>query len=68
MKNIATGTYEDTRDLAEQIPNDGSSPCINADPPPFRHLRRVTRSYKTLYDVPIHKFRHTVLDILCRTV
>ena len=34
----------------------------------FRHLRRVKRSYKTLYDVPIYKFRHAVLGILRRTV
>ena len=30
----------------------------------FRHLRRVTRSHVTLYDVPIHKLRHAVLGIL----
>ena len=34
----------------------------------FRHLRHVTRSYETLYDVPIHKFRHAILGILRRSL
>ena len=43
---------------------------LNVDHPLFyfRHLRRVTRSYETFNDVPIHKFRHAVLGIFRRWV